>query len=168
MASLLLLGGEALRQGIERFLAGGRSTRRWGESDLAVAPGGQEDGRMARRRQLAALVLSPDVEVYGRPISFCEVLTGDASVHPVGVAHIVELAELTIKLPQPGVVTHPVRAQVDEPRLAHAAVVVAGGVARSVGPFGIPVDALLDVGDVQVVRLEETWHALELVVAEPE
>ena len=138
------------------------------ETDLAVLAGGQEDRRVARCRRLASLVLSPDLEVDGRSISLREVLPGHPPPHPVGVAHVVELAELAIELPQPGVVTHPVGAQVDQPRLAHASVVVAGGVPRPVRPFGVPVHALLDVGDVQVVGLEEAGHALQLVVAEPE
>ena len=52
---------------------------------------------------------------------------------PVGVADVVEPAELAVELPEPGVVAHPVGAEVDEPGLAHAAVVERGRVARRRG-----------------------------------
>ena len=77
------------------------------------------------RRGLAPLVLAPDLEVDGRPVAVDEVLARDAAAHPVGVADVVELAELAVELPEPRVVAHPVGAEVDQPRLAHAAVVVA-------------------------------------------
>ena len=117
---------------------------------------------------LAALVVAPDVEVHRRTTTFGEILAGHPSPHPVGVADVVELAELAVELPQPGVVTHPVSAEVDQPRLAHAPVVVAGRVARPMRPLGIPVHPLLDVGDVQVVGFEEAGHPLALVVGETE
>src|SRR5581483_6479648 len=96
------------------------------------------------------------------------VAPGDPPAHPVGVADVVEPAELAVELPEPRVVAHPVGAQVDEPRLAHPAVVVDRGVARAPGPLRVPVDALLHVGDVEVVALEEARYAPALLVAEPE
>ena len=66
----------------------------------------------------------------------------DRAPQPLGVAHVVEQAELAVELPQPGVVAHPVGAQVDEPGLAHAAVVERRRVARPAGELGVPVDPL--------------------------
>ena len=57
----------------------------------------------------------------------------DRAPQPLRVADVVEQAELAVELPQPGVVAHPVGAEVDEPRLAHAAVVERGRVARRAG-----------------------------------
>jgi hypothetical protein len=48
----------------------------------------------------------------------------DSTGHPMGVTDIVELAELALKLPKPAFVSHPVRAQVYEPRLSHPAGVI--------------------------------------------
>src|SRR4029453_10174237 len=78
---------------------------------------------------------------------------------PLGVAHVVEPPELAVELPQPGVVAHPVGAQVDEPGLPHAAVVGAGGVAGAGGEGGVPVDPLHHVGHVLVVPVEEARDA---------
>ena len=62
----------------------------------------------------------------------------DPAAHPVGVADVVELPELAVELPEPRVVAHPVGAEVDEPGLAHAAVVVARRVAGPAAPTRRP------------------------------
>ena len=56
----------------------------------------------------------------------------------VDVADVVEAAELALELPEPGVVAHPVGAEVDQPRLAHAAVVVTWSGCRPCGPTRDP------------------------------
>ena len=113
---------------VGRWRRGGRSTWRRLRADPADAPGrarGSAAGSSrVRRGCLAPLVLAPHVGVDRRPITVGEVHVGDAPAHPVRVAHVVEAAELAVELPQPRVVTHPVGAEVDEPRLAHPAVVV--------------------------------------------
>ena len=127
---------------------------------------GQQDRGVARGGRLAPLVLAPQVEVDGRLAPVGQVAPGDAAPHPVGVADVVEAAELAVQLPEPGVVAHPVGAGVDQPRLPHPAVVVDGGAARPPGPLGVPVHALLDVGDVEVVGPEEPGHLPALLLAE--
>ncbi len=123
---------------------------------------------MPRGRGLSPLVLARQLELDGRPVAVDEPLAHDASTHPVGVADVVEPAELAVELPEPRVVAHPVGAEVDQPRLAHAPVVVHRRVARPARPLGIPVHALLHVGDVQVVGTEEAGDPLALLVPEPE
>ena len=98
----------------------------------------QQDRGVAGRGHLAALVHGLDLEVDRRAVAVGEVLPGDGAAQPLRVADVVELPELAVELPEPGVVAHPVGAEVDEPRLAHAAVVergrVAGSLRRSPGP----------------------------------
>src|SRR5439155_18993547 len=67
--------------------------------------------------------------------------------------------ELAVELPEPRVVAHPVRAQVDEPCLTHAPVVVGRRVAGSPGELGIPVHALHHIRDVVLVAVEEARDA---------
>ena len=122
----------------QRVGAGGRATRRVGESHLAAVAAGQQDRGVAGRRRLAPLVLTPDVELDRGPIAVGEQLARDATTHPVRVADVVELPELAVELPQPRVVAHPVGAEVDQPGLAHPAVVVARGVARPCAPTRDP------------------------------
>ena len=145
-----------------------RSAKRWARASrvswqVVAPPGtsGRRTGPCSRdgsrivawpgRGDVAALVDALDLEVDGGAVALGEVLAGDRAPHPVGVADVVELPELAVELPEPGVVAHPVGAEVDEPDLAHAAVVVGGRVAGPLGPLGVPVQALLHVGDVEVV-----------------
>src|SRR5581483_3515775 len=76
--------------------------------------------------------------------------------------------ELAVELPEPRVVAHPVRAEMDEPRLAHTAVVVGGRVARLARVRGIPVDALQDVGDAELVAVVEARDPPPILVAQPQ
>ena len=118
-------------------------------ADELVVPAGEEDGGVARRGDLAPLVDAREVEVDGGAVAVGQVLAGDRAPQPLRVADVVEQAELAVELPQPGVVAHPVGAQVDQPRLPHAAVVERGRVARPLGELGVPVHPLHHVGDVE-------------------
>ena len=103
----------------------------------------------------AALVGGCQLEVDGGPVAVGEVLAGDGAGEVVHVTDVVEPAERAFELPEPGVVTHPVGAEMDQPGLAHAAVVVGGRVPGVAGPFGIPVHPLHHVGHALVVEMEE-------------
>ena len=74
--------------------------------------------------------------------------------------------ELAIELPEPGVVSHPIGAEMDQPGLAHAAVVVGGRAARPTCPLGIPVHPLVDVGDIEVIGSEEAGDPGSLLMGE--
>ena len=134
---------------------GGRPAGRVGQSHRTVLAARQQD------RGVAGHVTSPrwfspqmSRSTAGRSPS-ARYLRVTRPPHPVGVADVVELAELDVERGEPGVVAHPVGAQVHQPRLAHPAVVVDRRVAGPPGPLGIPVHALLHVGDVQLVGSEE-------------
>ena len=83
------------------------------------------------------LVADSSTSTAGRSPS-ARYLRVDAPAQPLRVADVVEPAELAVELPQPGVVAHPVGAEVDEPRLAHAAVVERGRVAALPREFAGP------------------------------
>ncbi len=129
---------------------------------------GKQQRGVARRGDLAPLVLAPELEVDGGPVAVGQVVPGDRAGHPVGVADVVEAPELAVERREPAVVAHPIGAEVDQPGLAHAAVVVDRRVAGPGRPFGVPVDSLLHVGDVQVVGSEEARDPLALPVTEPQ
>src|SRR4051794_10126366 len=93
----------------------------------------EQDGGGAGRGDGPALVGRLQLEVDRGAAAVGEVLAHDGAGEVVDVADVVEPAERALELPQPGVVAHPVGAEVDEPRLAHAAVVERGGVARAAG-----------------------------------
>src|SRR5207244_5091785 len=99
----------------------------------------EEHRRGTRRGLLAALVARAQLHVYRRPPAVGEIGTAHAAAEPLRVADVVEPAELAVELPEPGVVAHPVGAEMDEPRLAHAPVVERGRVARASRELGIPV-----------------------------
>src|SRR5439155_18420062 len=142
--------------------------RRLRQAHRTVLAARQQDRRVPRCRDLTPLVLARQVQLDRGAVSVDEGLADDAPSHPMRVADVVEAAELAIELPQPGVVAHPVRAEMDEPRLAHTSVVVDRRVPGSTGPLGVPVDSLLDVGDVEVVGTEEARYAPALLVPEPQ
>ena len=79
---------------------------------------------MARGGAFTALVLTPDLEIDSGTITIGEILRAHDASHPVGVSDVVETTELAVELPEPRIISHPVGAEMDQPGLAHAPVVV--------------------------------------------
>ena len=157
-----LLGDRVERVAGGRVAPPGGSGRRTGPCSRL----GQQDRRVARAWSTSPrwFTASSSRSTAGRSPS-ARYLRTTRAAQPLRVADVVEPPELAVELPQPGVVAHPVGAEVDEPRLAHAAVVERGRVARRGGRTrGPSARAASRRGRSAVVAVEEARDALPVLV----
>ena len=85
----------------------------------------------------------------------------------VGVADVVELADLRALRNEPAVVTHEVRHVVAQPAVTHHPVVIGHRVADGLRPGGVPVDPLGDIGHPVLILDVEGGDALTVLVRDP-
>ena len=110
-------------------------------------PQGQADLGLAGHGDLAALVLTPDVE-RGERLPVDGLLAGDLALAPGRVAEEVELGELHLDGAHESVVAAPVGEGVDDPAEALRPDVVGRGRADLAGQGAVPVGAHGEVGGV--------------------
>src|SRR4051794_28597813 len=78
------------------------SVARWiGQPDRTVLVARQQDRCVRWCRHLAALVLGPQLELDSRPVAVGEEAPDNRAAQPLRVAHVVELPELAVELPEP-------------------------------------------------------------------
>ena len=126
----------------------------------------QSDGGLGRAGHRVALVGPAHLDVDDTtPVLLA--LVDDLAGEDVGVADVVELADLARLRHEPAVVAHEVGHVVAEPAVAHHPVVVGHRVADGLGPRRVPVDPLGHVGYAVFVLHVEGGDPLTVLVGDP-